>query len=440
MSHNLLVTLSTISAEEWPSMVQHCKQTFKEKSDAQNLISYIGKRKADITEKTLKQWRERTGRCKSQRTYLNLLSKVNLGIEQWVVSQQVLQDQWRYSVELIKYYNRRGAFTLADKRYRQLLKELGKVDTYSPYLDEVEYWAHYYQFFSDNPIKYAEADLFVQLVQSSEHVGKYNTTLYENQRHHWKNLKGVEVKENPKKCMLLQNMDSMIQEGSVDAFLYCLKELKDGKVRTADDFYKLLTFYCIRSSHLLWNKGKIAAEQVSSVYELALENNVFGNSGKIPFSNFNSIVNSLGKVKGMAWTDEFIAKWGPKIEAKEPENAIQLARAFNYFNHGAFEEALSLLPLTQTHIISTRGEIHLLTVMVYYELKSEKLSELLDSLDRLQRFLTRNQKKHSAAKHQAMKGFERVVRKLAVGKAVAEEQAKNVSRRSWVVKKIRELQ
>jgi len=163
MLPKLIIGLNSLKKEDWSAYRKYLLMQTREDSEAFKCFSLLQKQRAKLTEFDTAKWHTKYVPQLSEKALLNTFSKLYLWLEEWIVFSTLQKDKVRSGVELVKHWNRVGEFKLADSKAKQVQAILDDNDKYSPELDYEQYRLYYYQFYSDNPVKNNDPDLYVKL-------------------------------------------------------------------------------------------------------------------------------------------------------------------------------------------------------------------------------------------------------------------------------------
>jgi len=182
--------ISTFSKEEWISYRKYLLMHTVVDSDNYRLFEYFQKRKGrlDLLPET-SEINDKYFSDMSQKSMLNVLSRLFIWVEEWMVYSNMINDKRESNLQLIKLYNRRGLFDLADQKTNHLTKSLLKENKVSLEKSRISTQILYNQYYSDNPSKIKNnilSQLASQLLksQADQKLLIYNELLNMNSQTH----------------------------------------------------------------------------------------------------------------------------------------------------------------------------------------------------------------------------------------------------------------
>ena len=425
MLPKLIIGLNALSKAEWKLFKKYVLMQTTEHTDTFAVFSLLQKNKTQLAQFETSTWQKKHHAHLPEKSFLNILSKLYLWLEEWIVYNNIKNDKVKSGIELVKHFNRNGLFKLADSKAKQVQALLDSENQYSPESDYNQYLLNYYQFYSDNPIKATNKNLIYELVQSYLKQSQYGDLLMTAQLDFWTIIRKVDTeKHNRLKKQLSpsitdpvhQNIYSLLADQKLESLDYCFNILKEGKIKRTDDLYTILTMTLLNLSLKLWNSQIITRPELpTEIWVFALEQGVLTNAGRLPFQRFVNIVNALGAFTTFEWTNKFIDTWGPKVDTPDISGVINFAKASNYFNHGYFDESMQYINTINTSLISSRAIIHHLTIRLYYETRDQNYDLLIDAMDRFHAYIRRRADDISIINTRRLKNFIRSVQYLLKG-------------------------
>lgn len=451
MQPKLIIGLQNLAKTDWTSYKKYVLMQTAEESEAFGCLLLLQKHAKNVHPFDTSKWRTKYRPHLSEKSFLNILSKLYLWLEEWIVYHSLNEDKVRSGIELVKYFNRRGLFNLADTKARQVQQLIDSNTQYSPDMDYRQYQLYYYQFYSDNPIKNRDGTLVIKLMKAFLKWKNQASSVYLTQLNFWNSIKvldkGIYVDLKQQLDVgtsepVLYHLNRLVEEQDMESFEYCFNALKTDEFKQDDDFFTLLTMYLVSLSNKLWHSRKIKdPKEFTAIYEFAIEQGVLMNAGKLPHRRFVSIVNILGAFNSFEWTNAFIDRWGDSVLTDNTEGAKQFAKASNYFNHGYYEDSLAVLQLTNISQTDMRIGIHELSIKLYYETRDQNYDLLVTAMDKYQAYLRRRATMLAPANIKRGKNFMRNVKSLlsrSVQEAVAELH-KPSSSTKWILEKRKEM-
>lgn len=424
MVPKLIVGLQTLSQKDWSAFRKYVLWHKGENTEVARCFEVLKLKKDSLEEFDSSKWHKKYMPQLSQKAWLNLMSKLYLMLEDWVVYKEMRADSIKSGILLIKYWNRSGKYKLANSKAKQVQAAIDDTIGYSPETDYYQYQLYYYQFFSDNPIKNSDPTLVTKLIRSYLVYNQYKLTLYNSQLKFWRNIKNLDDQEylmlskqltSTGGSPIVRHMLQMIQNDDVDSFHYCFRTIKNSKINPTDDLSVILTMYMLYFAQKLWHMQKLdSPDYLVELYEVALANEVLMKAGKIPEVRYMTMVSVLGSARPFEWTNNFIDTWADKVDTSDVEGLKLFVKASNYFQHGYITESLELLQLMSTKQVNARNYIHTLSIKLYYETREENYDQLMNALERYRTFLWRRKGKIGPGNYKKGQNYLKNIRLLLI--------------------------
>lgn len=190
----LIQTVDTLTKSEWTSLRKYILMRTSEKSDPWKLFQLLQKRKH--TENKLfdiERIRESHFSNLTSKGILNVMSRLNVLLEDWIVVYDLDKDQEAKELMLIQSLNRRGLYSLANHKARKLEKDLTNNDSWDHTTSSKLQRLYHVQYYSDNPIKYKEGDILLKKLVHY-HMLRYNETslLYISELCNWGRIRDID--------------------------------------------------------------------------------------------------------------------------------------------------------------------------------------------------------------------------------------------------------
>ena len=356
----------------------------------------------------------------SDKSFSNMLSRVNGIVEDWMVSYDVLQSAYEKELQLVRSYNQRGLYKQATQLYRKLEKRWtaeSKLD-----LNHYKYLAQLYhlQYYSDNPIKYVEGGILLEkLVNASVNRFVEQGQFYQIEMVNWGRIKKYDYSAL---ILLFEKLKSVISSTSIsEAGASLFRALQDddlpalelisasliqGEFKAETELHSLIGFYCLNCARRLWRKGIISeSDLISDLYDYCLETGILLQNGKIPRVRFFNIIGSLGTIRSYDYMTEFIERWISYVETSHTDSVFALAMAENCFIHQDYDRILSYVRDVTYEDIDSRSRAMCYTCVAMYEDKDFDDASLYTQIHNNRRFLRRHQDELSNAAYEGRFNF-----------------------------------
>ena len=355
----LIEGLRLLGKEEWISFRKYLLMYHSESSDNYRLLDDLYQ-KRDILDSIeyINELQEPLFASMSPKVFSNLMSRVYHKFEEWFYWYEGKKDVIQRDIGLVKIYNRRGAFGLADKTFNRVEKKLVNQEGLDMATHRELYQLYYNHYFSDNPVKYLrKGEIFETFATYYLKYLKEQSLLYLAEMHNLETIhqhdfsfmmrvmsRFVQSIESSKVSHILEQVYLLIREDNVEAFLKLKDVVFREEISRYSDLYVLAILYLNSFSLRLWNSNKITDPNlILEIQEFSLGTGVIFNTGKIPFIRFMNIVSALGYIKDSSAAYEFVEKWKHLVGDESKEAVHALSYAFLRFSEGNYDEVISQL-------------------------------------------------------------------------------------------------
>jgi len=286
------------------------------------------------------------------------MSRVFLWFEEWLLWYENRKDKVTSSVELIKIYNRRGVFSLADKKYTYVEKQLLEADHISLSTHRHWYQMHFNHYFSDNPVKYERKEEILKSLTTYFLLQfKEQALLYIAELHNWSEIQSydytnqikvlsqmVDLVPDTRSSKVLSLVVRLVRDMDRSAFMQLKDMVLGDQLQEDSELHIIASLYMITFSLRLWNKNKISDPQlIFDVYDYGIASGVLLKTGKIPFIRFINLVSTLGFIKTASSTYAFVDRWKHLVGEESQEAITALAYAELRFYEGKLDDIIPLL-------------------------------------------------------------------------------------------------
>lgn len=446
-----------LEKEEWVSFRKYILMYCTSSSDNYKLLSHFFSMRNKLTECTdLEDLKRPLFVHMTDKNFSNLMSKIFLWFEEWLVWYEQKKDRNASDIQLVKIYNRNGVFSLADKTYRRVEKSLTKKNLLDLRKNRDWYLLHHYHYFSDNQVKYRRGEEILAslvdyfLIQFKEMASIYAVELY--------NWGSIQKHDFSKEIKLISQIAALLDDTSTsdvihlivkmvstqdkEAFLKLGAVIYSNKIDPDSELFVIASMYLISYSLKLWSNKVIDDPQhVLNAYDFGIESGVLFRTGKIPFVRFIKIVTTLGHIKTSDKMYAFIDKWRHLV-IEENQEAIQ---AMGYAQLKFFEEKYDeIIPLLLGKKYNTQwGKIYfgaLELVSLYYDRK-KNYTLLLNRINNFKRALRTFGIKRSETEYRSVLNFVKVmdllVRRDFIKVTIKIEDYMPIIYNHWVTKEIK---
>lgn len=450
MNGNKLVQiLSTLDKSEWIAYRKYLLMHTSEDSDNYRVFAYLQKRKDKLKElPELDEIRSKHFVGLSSKSILNILSRLYLWLEECLIHQSLLQDERESQLRLVKLYNRRGLYNLADQKSRKLTKSLELDESLSIDKLWIRTQMNYYQYFSDNPIK-NKVDVLGQLASnlleahSAQKMLVYSELLNMNRR--IKTYTEVINQYDQEINLASQNatnnsllsLHGLIKDDSAEDFYNLKRLLLDGAFERNSDFEVLICMYLFSWAFDLFTATKI--NETRSTIQIAnygLDNHLLNAGGQLSEVRYMNLVITISKVNSIQDTRIFIEKWAKTIKSED----VQSMKILSYALCLAIKNKCNEIPMQPTLLYFKNVHLKVSSITIYiitcFHYRSEDYAILFDTISILKRTLTRYRKQLSKKYYQGYFNFMKVTKLLVENKPFELKDYSPTTHKQWIISQI----
>lgn len=400
----LFQVLDKISDNEWTSFKKYLLQHTRRDSANYECIQklYVHREQLDQHDYD-KNIREKYFADMTPKAFSNLLSRLFGWFEDWFAISVFHSERYARELNLIKGYNQRGLFKLANQVSIKLEVKIKKAPHLN--LDQNDSLAKLYhaQYYSSNPIKREKnSTLFKDCLEHyiatiSERSASYMLDL--------ENFSSIRDKEYTSEKIILEQIlkvtpetalknmlllgFKMLKSKDLNSFLALKKNLENGSIDEGSDLFLILTIYLRRVSIDIWVENKVIDPlHILSSHQLsfsAIEKNK--HQKFLPANLFNGI-STIAALVDYKQTELFISKWGDKVHTTKKQSVLKFCKAINAFRHDKYEELPTLLTGLEFENHEYKVISQAIMIIAQYKLEAEDL--LMTMIQNYKKQLRRN--------------------------------------------------
>ena len=453
----LIEGLLMLEKEEWISFRKYILMYCTKFSDNYRLLDYLFS-----VRNTLGEWKEIESikspffEKMSDKSFLNLMSRIFIWFEEWLVWYENKKEKNANDIQLVKIYNQRGVFDLADKTYRRVEQKLLDKKQLDLRKHRDLFLLHHNHYFCDNPVKYKRHGEILESLMSYFFLQlKEQAFVYVSELHNWGLIQNHDYS---KEIEMISQLGVMIDDSQVskvieliiqmvsklddEAFLELRDVIYSKQIDPNSEFYIIAAFYMVHFSMKLWNSNVIKDSQlVLDAQEFGLESGVLLKSGKIPFVRFMNLISALGYIKTSEKMYAFIDKW-KHVVGGESEESIQ---ALGYAQLKFIEEKLDdIIPLLIGKKYETpwgKMQSALLELIGLYNDRINNYHLLMNRLNNYKRVLRTYGKRRSKLEYLSLLNFSKVldllIKRDFMKLTIKVENYSPIIYKNWVVKELK---
>lgn len=444
--------IHTFSKEEWISYRKYLLMHTVIDSDNYRIFEFFQKRKnrldslSDTVEIHSKYFSDM-----SHKSMLNVLSRLFIWAEEWLVYSNLIKDKREINLQLVKLYNRRGLFDLADQKTNHLAKSLTKEKSLSLEKSRISTQLLYNQYYSDNPSKFkkdilsklakallkSQADqkllIFNELLNMNSQSNIYDDLVnqYYNELEHLPKSPEVEV---------LQILRNIISDHSANDFYILKDKLLKRAIEENSDLEIILCNYLFNYSFILITMNKL--KERTSPIEIAnfgLENNLLTAGGSLSPTRYINIVSTLAKVNDYPSTMEFINKWSKAVITEDTESLITFSKSTFFILNEQYDK-IPLQPIL-LHFKNVYLKMHSISIYLISEYSNNETdyAGLYDTIRTLKRTLFRYKSKLNSKFYTSYFNFIKVIILLIEKEKIDLEKYNPTMHKNWIINRMESI-
>lgn len=448
--NKLIQALSTFNKEEWISYRRYLLMNTSEESDNYRIFVFLQKRKKkliDIAE--LDEIRKKHFSNLSTKSILNILSRLYIWLEDWLVYYSISNDQMESDLLLVKELNRRGLYNLADQKTKQLQKQISKTSEISIKKSRIQSQLYYYQYYSDNPIKRnTEDDMFPTLYYSTKQYHQEKEILLKTELYNRQNVYNTDylyLFGPDKKSQLYDSLSLLsdtVKNYDLNSFQQIKAELLSGKFQKGSDTHTVITFYLQNLISRFYNiTNGVKAADIYELYSYAIESGVLLSKGKLTVVRFNNLINSIAQTNTIVETNSFINRWISLVDTANPKALKDLSEAKNHYFHKNYPEISNVILFHNYPDLEQKLMALGLILISLYEDKNIDYDIAINYCTNMKRTITRNKKRIGPTLLKSYFNFIKILELLnKTRKSVLDVNINDyhpILFKSWVIQKIK---
>lgn len=360
----LTIALGDFSKEEWISYRKYLLMHIREDSECFAVFKFLQLKKYTLSDlPELEKVRQKYFPGMSLKVLGNYISKLYIWLEQWIIHDHMLKDDLQFKLNLVKIYNRRGLYHLADQTANQLDKKLNQKKGYNIEQSKIKADLLYYQYYSDNPQKYiAGPTLLQEVVNSHLKYSSQKLQLFIAELYNWGELNNYDyqasivlidelINRMPEHelSQLMYHLKTMVADNNAESYYKLTEILYNDVLDNKSDLHIIVSLYLMAFSIRLWSKEKIReTASIFRIHNYCLETGIFLIDGKIDSHRFCITTSTLSYIGGQEETKKYIDQWVDIVNCKDTNSIKNLNYAINHFYHEKYEEALDCIIKAET--------------------------------------------------------------------------------------------
>ncbi len=408
MKYKLISILKQLESHEWSSLRKYLLMHTRIESDNYTLFEVLRKNIARIHQNEhVSTTHHKYFDQMSSKSFTNMLSRVTVWTENWIVYQEVKKDERTSNGILLKYYNQKGLYKEANNTALKEEKILLKEKTES--LKKYKHLSHLYhsQYYSNNPIKYKEGLALIEKTVNAKLAELANQlAAYKIEMINWSEIKNHDFRQLIKK---IDEIISQVKTNPTLSSLQCISEifttresnnlhilldgLQNSNYKKGEELELLVASYLTTLSLRLWGENKLDDVRIiQDAYEYSLSSGVLLSSGKIPLIRWYNILSVMSTVLGKERSMAFLDRWIHMVTTEDFDKTKKLSIALIDFHTESYETIYTALKDIKYSKISEKFRANQLIAISLYMGKNESYFEFIEHCNNSIRVLKRNKK------------------------------------------------
>ena len=453
--YKLILLLAQLEPSEWRALKKFILMYTRESSDNFELFTLLRK---DIdhlnTNEEVKQLHQEHFPQMTSKTYSNMMSRLTVWVEDWMVYEDMRKSDDK-DIRLIRLYNSRGLYKESNAVARKAIKTAKNKPGLSLMASKNLAQIYYYQYFSNNPIKYQQINLIDKMI--STHLQNFRNTamVLKNQsifskvatpvdKNLYEDSLQIIINLLPKSSVteLLTSIQTLLTKDNYQSLLFIKGKLENTEILPNSDLHVITTMYALNSTQSLWAKNKFKDSQVVlDILNYAINSRVILSNEKIAPFLWQYMLTIIGTTKDYNKSKEFIDKWHKQVYTKDYTILKSLSMAEICFHQEKFEEIREHIYKMEIIEPEQKERANSLIVISLYHNRNKNYKLFVDFANNLLRQLKRAKRKLPIPTYEGYVNLTLTLLSLAKS-SFSESQSmiddsKHIMYRTWLRKEIK---
>jgi len=402
--HKLLILLESLDLKEWKRLKRYILTKTKRPSELYILFENFEKtykKGLPLDIDTLKN-KEFSGIAR--KSLLNMCSTLKSWAEEFIL----IEDRSKHTIEtdlqLLKIYNGKGLYPLADQLFNRLEKQLQQLDENHERRNKLFSELYFTYYYSNNPIKYKNnrgTQLLRSLVEAHQGASSQYGLLYLAELHNWGKITRtnfdheieilIRLTDGYESHPYLHHLIKMIKETDFQSFKILRTKLFESTLDTYSMIFTATVSYMVNYVMKFWQQGDLKnSSEIVEIYEFGLNTGVLLINGRIPENRFHNIISTVGGLSNNDWSLQFIKKWGDKVNSKNASQNVDLGMAQYYFYKNQYQKITPLLRSLKFDPLGQQIRLMGLQLIAWYEEAEEAPDMFLTFSETFEKYLKRH--------------------------------------------------
>lgn len=402
----LIVALNVLTKEEWASFRKFLLMYTSKESDNYVCFQKFFDSKSKLEEEGIdEKIRVKYFSQMSPKVFSNMLSRLFGWFENWLAIETFKNKKYAKELHLIKGYNEKSLFKLADSNANKLIAKIQK----SSHIDIVKQQTlsqlYQEQYFSNNPIKrkknntvfkdsvnhYIKAINEQSLIYLLElqNVAYFRSFELSKEKEFLENQ--ISISDNTELIDILKLTLKMLNEHDLESFMELRERYETGIINPSSKLNISILTYLHLVSIQLWHNSELEdVKLITDLIQLKLKSIEEDDLLKLHPVNLFNAINQVGAYLSYEETQEVINKWVDKVQTQFPQSTFEYCQAINAFRHDRYEDLPKILRGLEFDDIDYKIISNAQLILAYYKLGEEDIVVTL--IDNFRKQLKRNRK------------------------------------------------
>ena len=444
----IISIISTFSSEDWRECGDFLKGRLRAGHDCITLYNEIrAKNRSSISVDRITQIKQQLFPEITPKSYTNLLSKLTLKLEEYLVFSTTLKDHNKYELTLLKSYTQRGLFKLFDKKAEALEEEI-KSEKKIALFDQLDLLQiNHLRYFSDNPIKNK----------------KGNEVLYDLDLHHILFQKQYELLLNSTKLHYnevfkkeVPNVDTSVRKNKLSNILddiYQYKNNPDEKLfdslfhkvtshQYSIEIYSIVLGFLIHRLHRQVAAGHTkSVDRLLDLYEWGFDEGILLSNNHITENRFINVISTASATNKFERATSIIDRYGHLIEPSIREGTVQIAYAHITFYRGDYNALIEQLRDYPFNTFWQNLRRRWMLICAYYKVQGEYSEFMQSHISSFNKYFYSNKNKISKSGYEGSLNLGKVISRMQNRKTKKDiysfiNSIDQLIYRKWVIKEL----
>ncbi len=387
----------------------------------------------------------------SDKNFANYLSLLYQLLEQWMVEDAIHHDENMKSYLLLKGFQKRGLYQLANKEYEDMTNRIHSTPNANYYHKLYEWLSHFEVYYSFNPHKYSEGSNAVHsLHQTFIDYTSYTAQILKTEIINWSTIypyvgtadaaimeSFVSASSDTTHIQNFRTICELFKEFDKSKYDILVNQLLNVGFLHGSLEEIIITAYLIRLNIRSKKQGlnNDHSHYTKKLYDFAFKNGIFSEHGKVTPITFKNMILSVAENNSFEFSIDFVHRYIHYVHSVTPESTHAVCMATVYFKNEKYSEAIAHTGHTTYHDLAEK--IHSLTInlLSWFMTRKSEPDIYQNVKNNYISFIKRNSDKSSEDIHVGFLNFILVINDLEREKShIMISQYKNLQNRMWLTK------